>query len=223
MSSLGSPAATPSLLDKLHAQSLNFLYFGLLSVGIATAAFGTFSPDAIRFHPFVADYIKHMEAIRTHHIASISFSDLVDKYWHHTNGEQRSPFFAGTMPNSFPDVAASTLHHLVEAGFNISGMGDLKNGEYLRGFYTGAGAGMLQTDLVLEAMHLGRLAERSFCESINNSIIINCYRDVFYAYHLSLDYSNFFTRSSILFLYIIGFSLTSIPTIITSIIIIRNL
>jgi hypothetical protein len=197
--------------------SLYFLYFGLLLLGIASFFYALFAPSQIKNHPMVADYIKYMNGISTDNLARASLERVMEIFLSRDE-EKRHPMF-GFQSLSFPYPISNTLHGLVSSIYrdstfskdNLEQEVDAwpEGEEHLVELHTGSG--YLRTDHIIERMAMNRRFDWAFVDSMFESALKKT-KDIYHIEHVTLDYSRFPIRSTILILYSIGFILLFVPT-----------
>jgi hypothetical protein len=196
---------------------LNFLYFGLVLVGLASTLFAIVAPEEIKRHPLPAEYITYVEPIATTIFTRTSFGRVIDAFMKLNTEEQRSPMFS-LSPFSFPSIVSHRLHSLITTLYESTDLGDPEGHDnqdliFEESLYTGSG--YLKTDEIIEKLYFERRIEFEFVRRIFRTAM-DYKKDVFFLEHMTLDYSKFYTRMIISALYGIGFALLLIPTIQTT-------
>jgi hypothetical protein len=208
------------IAEQITINRLNFLYFGLVFVGLASSLYALFSPREIKNHPLPADYINYTSPVATDNLTRTAFERVLSAFMAADTAEERSPLSA-LASRSFPDIAAQRLHSFVRAIYVKTEFGfeqsedDPSSGEEVFSEIR-SGSGYLLTDVLIEKLWANRRMEWALTEPMF-AMAMDYKKDVFYIEHLTLDYSRFGLRCTVAFLYGIGFALLLIPTIETTI------
>ena len=194
---------------------LNFAYFGLVLIGLASTLFALFAPQEVRLHSLPADYIIHIESIATKNLARTALERVLAAYMRMESEEHRHPMSSLTS-RSFPAVASQRLHSLIKQAFESTESAVDDQGaeipfdnEFIAEFYTGTGH--LRTDVIIEKLYSERRVDAAAIAPVFDEILKH-FKDIFYLEHLSLNHSHFWIRASVATLYAGGFTLLFIPT-----------
>ncbi|MDX0325150.1 hypothetical protein GOC34_14790 [Sinorhizobium meliloti] len=215
-------AGVPDFWDRMFDRNLLLLYFGLLIFGLGVALYNAAVPSQVKRFPSVEDYIGAMESIGTRNLAIGSFDHVVAMYFRNLHGEETSPMFSGKN-TSFPAHVSSGFHRLVEEMFNAAEIEDWEDSpeEDRLGSRFRSGSGYLMVDEVAEVMYSGRGIDRNFRHSMYGEAVERS-KDVYYIEHKALEHSKPLFRFMTFGLYSVGLFLTSFPSLVTSIIILRS-
>lgn len=213
-------AGFPTVWDRLFEQNLVFLYFGLLTLGIAVSLFTVFAPQQVRRFPFVEDYLTTMEAMKTRNLVQSSFGIVVRRYYEYLNNDGHSSKFA-EMNFGFPADISFRLHDLVKAAFEDVDRSEFSDDHLylLEVYYSGEG-GVL-TERVLDMLNSSSHIDW-FMQHLTHDKLYQRSKDIYFLEHRTMDYSRPTLRFVIAILYVLGLILTAIPTLLTSIIILKG-
>lgn len=215
--------APSDLLTYLYSKNMKFLYFGLLVFGIGVAIYNIFVPFQIKKHPFVEEYIHTMEKIKTKNLIIGSFDGILAMYQKNFIGDAGIEDSYIKEKIGFPINVRADFNRLVGEMFieiEVADWGEDENGDLKRSrFWTGTGN--LLTEDVIEMMCSGRTVDRQLIHMMYENIDDKS-KDIFYIEHKALEYSRTTLRFITFMLYGFGLGLTAIPTILTSLIIIRD-
>ncbi len=198
----------------LYSRNLYFLYFGLLLFGSGVALFNITAPPQVRRFPAVENYIAAMDAMKSRNLVIGSFNNVVNIFFSSLEGEERSPFF-DARKFSYPSDLSTSLHGFVEQTWQAF----VKKYPSQTGAFT-TGSGYLKSDEILELAYFGGRAHRILQKQLLDQAVSHP-TDVFYLEHRTLEYRRGLARVLVFLLYTIGSILLVIPSIFTSIVILK--
>lgn len=206
----------------LYSRNLYFLYFGLLLFGSGVALFNVAAPPQIRRFPAIENYIAAMESIKTPNLVIGSFENIIGMYFSGLHGEERSPMF-DSRKISFPSEVSGDLHRFIERIFLATEFSDegLEPAEDRLGSRFWTGSGYLMTDEILDVAYSGRRVDRILHQGLLEEAITHP-TDVFYLEHRALDYHRSVMRIFVFIFYAIGSAMLFLPSVLTSILILKS-
>lgn len=220
----GGLVSSDSVVAELHAWRLSFLYFGLLLLGTGMALYALACPEQIRRYGSASNYVSEMESVWSPPLVRNSLDGMVRRFLALNSDDDTHPISGRSHP-SFPDLPSDYLHQLIARIYrDIEGTefpGDMLNldppGTLVQSspFYFQTSDGYFLTNDLMRAMHSGRTVDRHFSEYIYQEAVPKR-REVFFVEYFSLNYSLFWLRSLVLFLYTAGIGLLLVPTLTTS-------
>ena len=216
---LGRDAA--DLWTFLYSRNLYFLYFGLLLFGSGVALFNVAAPPQIRRFPAVESYITAMDTMKTPNLVIGSFENVIGMFFSNLHGEEKSPMFGGRRIG-FPEDVSGDLHRFVERLFLATELSheDFEPADDRLGSSFWTGSGHLMTDEILDVAYSGRRVDRILHQALLDEAVARP-TDVFYLEHRALDYSRSPTRIIVFLFYATGSVLLVLPSILTSIVILK--
>lgn len=210
-------------LTYLYSKNMKFLYFGLLVFGLGVALYNIVVPIQIKKYPSVEDYISAMEKIKTKNLVISSFDGIIAMHQRSVIPKRQVSDVFVNERIDFPGTVRADLHRLIEEMFleiNPEDWGESESGEQ-EGSRFWTGSGYLMTDDIIEFMYSGRRVDRPLMHMMYETVDSKS-KDVFYIEHKALEYSGTVSRFITFMLYGCGLVLTAIPTILTSLIIIKG-
>lgn len=206
-----------------YSKNMKFLYFGLLVFGLGVALYNVFAPIQVKKHPSVEDYISAMEKIRTRNLVIGSFDKIIEVYQKNYAPRRKTYRDFAIGRTGFPAAIGADLNRLIKRMFSEIAPAQWSGSEDLArmhgDFYTGSG--YLKTEEVIEIMYNGRRVDEILAQLMYETLDDKS-KDVFYIEHNVLEHSRVFPRFITFFLYSFGLALMAIPTIVTSLIIIKG-
>ncbi|MEO9649862.1 MAG: hypothetical protein ABJG04_07640 [Roseobacter sp.] len=205
----------------LYSRNLYFLYFGLLFFGSGVALFNVAAPPQIRRFPVVESYISAMGTIKTPSLVIVSFEKVIEMYFDNLHGEERSPLFSSTRIG-FPYDVNADLHRFVESLYLAIDLSqedsELAGSLFEESFRSGSG--YILTDEILETAYSGNRVVKILQKQLLDESVAHP-NDVFYLEHRALDYTQGLTRIAVFLFYATGSVLLVLPSIVTSIVILK--
>lgn len=216
---LGASSHSPdaSILDFLDSRRLHFLYFGLVIWGIAIGIFGLAAPEDIARHPTVADFVSHQEAIRTESLVSRSLEQVVQQYFRFSRGEHHSVLYHGS-PLAMPYEVIEPLHRFAEKLFRSVEDFEFDGDEGASRFHTGSG--YVQTEEVLEVLNSRIAVTRAMWSTMYEAAFAES-REVFFLEFHTKNFRNVGARWVAAALILAGSVVLLIPTIVTTLAVLR--
>jgi hypothetical protein len=217
-----SKSEIPSVWDGLFEHNLSFLYFGLLTFGLAVTVFNVAAPRQVRRFPNFESYIENMMPIATPHVVGGSFTSVAYAFLKGFEGEERSPLFDARVLILPPEIVGS-FHNLVESAFKevIVMAEDHDSWEATIGQQYMTGSGYIDTGQIIEDMMGTGRAAMSFREAVLVGIVKQP-KDVFYIEHSFMENSKPLRRLMVFVLFVVGLSLMAFPTFLTTMIILSS-
>lgn len=206
----------PDSWDLLFDRNLVFLYFGLLIFGTGVAVYNTLVPYQIRSFPSVRDYISSMENIGTRNLVIGSLNRIVAMYYQHVEQDiqELNPAFPDDVRDAFDRLFEEIFRAIETDEFDETKLKEIGTR------FLSANDNVMIGEVVKVACFRIR-AERAIWHSIDHEAAERS-KDIFYIEHRALEYSKPKARLLVLFLYAAGLFLTVFPSILTSVIIIKN-
>ena len=207
--------AATGLLSSLHSRRMDFLYFGLLSLGCGVGLFSLFAPGSVRRHSDEIAFVEAKMKICTPLLIHSSLTSVIERYLRSVQGEQRSPFFGRKDSLAFPSNIDVLLHRLAEKIYTDSGFDEDPEISFR------TGSGYIDTAAVIETMSSTRAVDRIYWGSFLQSSEAFP-KDIFVLEFLSDNFMLPGIRLLSGFFFLVGFLLLLVPTVTVTLIIVYS-
>lgn len=188
---------------------INYLYFGLLLLGVASGLFSLFCPRDISKNKYVVDYIQYVMPVSTDPLLRSYFHAILTLYQERC--EETSQPLLKRVTSPYPEEIFGSAE-VIAKHLYLDNDNDDSNESHAE-LYTGSGYFMV-SELVSRALS-GIRAYQYYYDMVMAGVS-NYMKDILYTYHILVDHSYFLVRILISILYLAGFMLLSVPTIETS-------